>query len=130
MTETLALEPPGRLLRDCSLLQAAHEDVAPWNMRDPLAAVALLKGRRRLAHKRAEFRAERPEARVTDQHAHLGHGPVGGAQQVLSTLDAVVCEVLGGRLAVRRTEAADEVVLRHPGPLCNDRDIEVIGIAA
>src|SRR5215211_141941 len=129
MARTLVPLSFGRLLRNCSLLQSAHEDVAAGDVGYAVAAVALLKFQRRLTNQRAKLRAERSEARVTHQHADLGDCQVGGAQQVLSSLDAAVREVLRGCLAVLRAEAANEVVLRHPGPLGDRRYVEVLGVA-
>jgi hypothetical protein len=41
-----------------------------------------------------------------------------------------VRKVLRGSLAVLRAEAADEVMLRHPGAFGDDGDIEVVGVTA
>ena len=99
-------------------------------MRDPLAAVALLKRRRRFTHERSKFRAERPETCVANQHADLRDRQVRGTQQILGTFDAAMRKILRRGLAVLRAETANEVILRHPGPLRDARYIEIVGVAA
>src|SRR4051812_4452132 len=86
--------------------------------------------RRGQADDRGEARAERAEAGEPDEQADLGHGEVGGAQQVLGALDPAVGQVPAGRLAVGLRERAQEVVPGAAGPPCEPVEVEGLGVGA
>src|SRR5947208_2941782 len=96
--------------RATALGQSPREYEASGDVRRAIGVPALELARA-LADQRAEPAAERAETREAHREAHLGDGEVGGAQQVLCTLDATLGHVLHRRDPVRRLEQPHEVVL-------------------
>src|SRR5436190_13574305 len=95
-----------------------------------LGAGALAVLARRLPDDRPERPAERAEAREADVEGHVGHAPIGLAQQEHRALDAAALEVAVRRLAEGRAEGADEMRLRHVRELRERRDVERLRVAA
>src|SRR6476620_3137181 len=87
---------------------AAHE--VGRDVGDGTPVAELRRGR---ADDVAERAAERAEAREPDLHAHVGHRPVGGAEEVHRPLDAAPLQVAVRRLPEGLLERADERRLRE-----------------
>jgi hypothetical protein len=80
------------------------------------------------ADQRAELAAERPQAGVADQHAHLGDGEVRGSHQILGPFDASFSKVRRWCRAVCEGEAAKEVELGDPSGIRQLVGVERLGI--
>ena len=71
-----------------------------------------------------------PRLEKPDDVADLGHGQVGGAQQVLGALDPALRDVRRRRDAVRRPEQPLEVELAEPGDAGEGLEVERLGVVA
>src|SRR5215831_11330441 len=94
---------------------ASHEQVAPGNTGASPGRPAVAVSGGALADQLGEPRRERAKAGEADQHAHLGHRQVGGAQEILCPLDAAAGQIADRRFTVGRLEAAGKVELGDSG---------------
>src|SRR5215472_13107082 len=113
-----------------AVTQAVHEDVAAGDPGIAVRGVARLVFGWPRADQFVESGAERAEAGEADQVADLGDGQVRRAQQVLSSLDPPVAEILRRSLTVRGGEATQKVVLRHASFGREDLEIEWFRVVA
>src|SRR5262249_16837038 len=113
-----------------AVTQAVHEDVAAGDPGIAVRGVARLVFGWPGADQLVESGAERAEAGEADQVADLGDGQVRRAQQVLSSLDPPVAEILRRSLTVRGGEATQKVVLRHASFGREDLEIEWFRVVA
>ena len=84
-----------------------------------------------IADQLGEPAAERPEAGVADEPAHLGHRQVGGPEQVLGPFDPPFGQVRRRRHPVRRTRSSagsGTSTSPRPMPASSDRGLGIVAV--